>query len=83
VDAEGGKAKFFALADFGVGSGEKFHGQKIPFAQRKSSGFDIFFRQTFSIKKLDTKKTTKKLDTRKSLIFNELQPRPRPADVTP
>ncbi|NBV00778.1 MAG: hypothetical protein EBS31_04915 [Burkholderiaceae bacterium] len=60
MNAEGGKAKFFTLADFGVGSGEKFHGQKIPFAQAKSSGFDIFFGQTFSTKKLDTKKNNKK-----------------------
>jgi hypothetical protein len=63
MDSESGKAKFFALADFGVGSGEKFHGHKIASEPALASLFLRIFRKKVSRKKLDKKKKEKKLDS--------------------
>jgi len=60
VDSKGGETELFALADFGVGSGEKFHGHKIPSGPSFASVFCIFSEKTFLEKMLDKKKNRKK-----------------------
>jgi hypothetical protein len=59
VDSESRKAKFFALADFGVGSGEKFHGHKIAIQPALASLFCTFSEKKFLEKNLTRKKRKK------------------------
>lgn len=59
-----------------------FTAKRYPLHSESQAVSTYFFDKLSRQKNLTQKKQQKNL-TRKSLIFNELQPRPRPADVTP